>query len=55
MVVEIGPETDYWQHYFELRAAVPELLDQVLKWVATGERVTPVDVEESWSPGEPIP
>jgi folate-dependent phosphoribosylglycinamide formyltransferase PurN len=55
VVVEIGRKTDYYQHYADLCAAVPGVLDQVLAWVATGEHVLGVDVEESWSPGEPDP
>jgi methionyl-tRNA formyltransferase len=53
VVVAIEPGTSYKQHYADLRAAVPETLDQVVKWLLTGERVTPVDVPASWSPGEP--
>lgn len=53
VVVDVGPRTDYYQHYADLCTAVPEVLDQIVKWIETGERVTPVDVEESWSPGEP--
>ena len=53
VVVPIPQGTAYKQHYADLQAAVPELLDQVDNWLRTGERVVPVDVEPSWSPGEP--
>jgi folate-dependent phosphoribosylglycinamide formyltransferase PurN len=53
VVVDISPGTSYAEHYADLRAAVPDLLGQVTHWLLTGERVIPVDVPESWSPGEP--
>src|SRR4051794_7689965 len=52
-LVGIPPGTTYVEHYRDLRAAVPDVLDQVVRWVSTGERAAPVEVEESWSPGEP--
>lgn len=53
VVVDIDPGTTYEQHYADLRERVPEILDQIVNWLATGERVTPVAVPDSWSPGEP--
>lgn len=52
IVVPIPHGTDYDTHYADLRMAVPGLLDQVAHWLNSGERVTPVDVEPSWSPGD---
>jgi methionyl-tRNA formyltransferase len=53
VVVDIPKGTSYHQHYADLLEAVPALLDQVHRWMATGERVQPVEVEPSMSPGEP--
>ena len=53
VVIDIPAGTTYERHYGDLRAAVPALLDQVQRWIATGERAQPVAVEPSWSPGEP--
>jgi methionyl-tRNA formyltransferase len=53
VVTPLTPETTYGEHYADLQAAVPEALDQVVRWLKTGERVKPVPVAESMSPGEP--
>lgn len=52
VVVPIPAGTGYEQHYSDLLEALPELLDQVRQWCDTGERVEPVEVPASTSPGE---
>jgi methionyl-tRNA formyltransferase len=52
VVVDIPGGTSYVRHYADLQGAVPGLLDQVQRWFETGDRVEPVAVEASWSPGE---
>jgi folate-dependent phosphoribosylglycinamide formyltransferase PurN len=52
-IVPIPAGTTPAAHYRDLIATVPAIMDQLERWIATGERALPVDVPESWSPGEP--